>query len=298
MNELPSFFRPVHRDSLSEYIENWDFRPIQFGYWCESRGRVLKDNILNQYMLILMSQGQCQIQCQNGLFTLNQYDGVIIPPYLMYSVVCTSSNPVQCFYLGYEICNQRMKEQYAHLDSIANLQYLPGLAGASHIMRLRQMALDCQADKPGVFLQLRGMLNSCLIPLFAREAQGCEEHPLFSLRRMSHEQQLVLSCMKYINDNVTQNTTVAELCEQFHVSQSYLYRCFSHILHCSPNNWIRRYRIGKSLSSLRFSDRSISQTAEEFGFSSVYHYSRVFKEVMGKSPSIYRRALLAENQVT
>ena len=186
----------------------------------------------------------------------------------------------------------------AHLDSIANLQYLPGLAGASHIMRLRQMALDCQADKPGVFLQLRGMLNSCLIPLFAREAQGCEEHPLFSLRRMSHEQQLVLSCMKYINDNVTQNTTVAELCEQFHVSQSYLYRCFSHILHCSPNNWIRRYRIGKSLSSLRFSDRSISQTAEEFGFSSVYHYSRVFKEVMGKSPSIYRRALLAENQVT
>lgn len=185
MNELPSFFRPVHRDSLSEYIENWDFRPIQFGYWCESRGRVLKDSILNQYMLILMSQGQCQIQCQNGLFTLNQYDGVIIPPYLMYSVVCTSSDPVQCFYLGYEICNQRMKEQYAHLDSIANLQYLPGLAGASHIMRLRQMALDCQADKPGVFLQLRGMLNSCLIPLFAREAQGCEAFPIFFIARLT-----------------------------------------------------------------------------------------------------------------
>ena len=220
-------------------------------------------------------------------FFLNKFDGVIIPPFLLYSVACTSSEPVQCFYLGYEIGSQPMKEKYSHLDSLVNLQYLPGLINISHLMLLQQLARDCQSDKPGLFLQLKGLLNSCLISLFTRTSG--KGRPLPQLNRMSREQQLVLSCMRCADDNAFQNVTVAGLCRTFHVSQSYLYRCFSHVLHCSPNSWIRSYRIGKSLQDLRFSDESIAQIAERFGFSSVYHYSRVFKEVMGLAPSRYRK---------
>ena len=281
---------PILRDSLSEFIASWGFEPVGFGYWSQTRKpSVLKDNLLSQFMLILMAKGECELTCPGGNYLLCGYDCVIIPPYLMYTAVCISDEPVEYYYLGYQITNQELRNQYSHLDSITSIQHLPGLLDKAAIQRLQHVYRTSQASEDGRFLQIQSLLYSILIPMFCR--QGSTPSLALPIRCKSSEEQLVLSCMELADQKIQDGLQVADLCRMLHVSQSYLYRSFSHILHCPPRTWLRTFRIEKSLTFLKSSQYTIEQAAEKTGFSSISHYSRVFKEVMGCSPSQYRRDL-------
>ena len=254
---------PIAPDPLSDFIYSWGFEPVGFGFWSQvKKPSVLKDNMLSQFMLVLMSRGQCDLNCHSGRYLLSAYDCVIIPPYLMYT---------------------------AHLDSIATLQYLPDLLNAAAVQRLEQVYQNARQHEAGRFLQIQSLLYSILIPMFCR--QGSESLLALPIRSKTNEEQLVLSCMELADQKIAEGLQVADLCQAFHVSQSYLYRSFSHVLHCSPRTWLRTFRIEKSLAFLQTPRYSVEQVAEKAGFSSIYHYSRVFKEVMGRSPSQYRREL-------
>ena len=281
---------PIAPDPLSDFIYSWGFEPVGFGFWSQvKKPSVLKDNMLSQFMLVLMSRGQCDLNCHSGRYLLSAYDCVIIPPYLMYTASCISDEPVEFYYLGYQISNQEQKRRYAHLDSIATLQYLPDLLNAAAVQRLEQVYQNARQHEAGRFLQIQSLLYSILIPMFCR--QGSESLLALPIRSKTNEEQLVLSCMELADQKIAEGLQVADLCQAFHVSQSYLYRSFSHVLHCSPRTWLRTLRIEKSLAFLQTPRYSVEQVAEKAGFSSIYHYSRVFKEVMGRSPSQYRREL-------
>lgn len=281
---------PITRDSLSDFIASWGFEPVGFGYWSQTKKpSILKDNLLSQFMLILMAKGQCELTCHGGSYLLSGYDCVIIPPYLMYTAVCISDEPVEYYYLGYQITNQEQRNQYSHLDSITSIQYLPKLLDDAAILRLHLVYCTSQASENGRFLQIQSLLYSILIPMFCQ--QGSTPFLTLPIRCKTSEEQLVLSCMELADQKIQEGLQVTDLCQAFHVSQSYLYRSFSHILHCSPRTWLRTFRIEKSLSFLKSPQYTIEQAAEKTGFSSIYHYSRVFKEVMGCSPSQYRRDL-------
>lgn len=284
---------PSLRDPLSDFIDSWGFEPLGFGFWSQTkRPSILKDNMLSQFMLIMMSQGQCRLQCHGERYLLSRYDCVIVPPYLMYTAVCVSEEPVEYYYLGYEITNSEMKHQYAHLDSIASIQYLPGLLDMAAVTRLNRVYQASLAGSGGRFLQVRSLLYSCLIPMFQARDGG---HLLsLPVHQKTAEEQLVQACMDLVDSNVRGILQVADLCRHFHVSQSYLYRSFSHVLHCSPFHWLRTFRIEKSLAFLKSPQYTVTQVAELSGFASVYHYSRTFRQVMGKSPSQYRRELQRE----
>ncbi|MCI8564977.1 MAG: AraC family transcriptional regulator [Lachnospiraceae bacterium] len=295
-SKRPGFLRtaqyniPLVQDPLSDFIHSWGFEPVGFGFWSQvKKHSILKDNMLSQFMLVLMSKGQCELSCHSGCYLLSEYDCVIIPPYLMYTAVCISEEPVEYYYLGYQITNQEQKRRYAHLDSITTLQYLPGLLNAYAIQRLEQVYQNARQHEAGRFLQIQSLLYSILIPMFCRQ----DSNPPLTLpiRHKTNEEQLVLSCMELADRKIHEGLQVADLCSAFHVSQSYLYRSFCHILHCPPRTWLRTFRIEKSLMFLKSPQYTVEQAAEKTGFSSIYHYSRVFKEIMGCSPSQYRKEL-------
>lgn len=58
----------------------------------------------------------------------------------------------------------------------------------------------------------------------------------------------------------------------------------------SPHQYRLRLRIEQAAAILREGRRSIDEIATETGFCDRFHFSRVFKQVMGASPARYRRA--------
>jgi len=75
----------------------------------------------------------------------------------------------------------------------------------------------------------------------------------------------------------------------FSINSSYLSRLFKKETGRNLTEYINLCRVDKSKHMLRDSNKLIYQIAEESGFSSVEHFTRMFKRIVGKSPSEFRK---------
>lgn len=57
----------------------------------------------------------------------------------------------------------------------------------------------------------------------------------------------------------------------------------------SPGQYQRRRRLDWARAAIYQGDRTIKQIADELGFCDVFHFSKAFKQVVGTTPSDYRR---------
>ena len=56
----------------------------------------------------------------------------------------------------------------------------------------------------------------------------------------------------------------------------------------TPYEYLQKYRIEQAEALLRFSSKSISEIAEQCGFSDIYSFSHCFKRQVGIAPKEYR----------
>ena len=56
----------------------------------------------------------------------------------------------------------------------------------------------------------------------------------------------------------------------------------------TPQQYLRERRIRWASVLLRYSGKSIGEIADECGFATRYHFSRIFKEVTGYAPAEFR----------
>lgn len=85
--------------------------------------------------------------------------------------------------------------------------------------------------------------------------------------------------------------SVADAAHILGISQTHLRRIFSSVFSKSPSKYVTDARILKSKELMEFSYLSLSDIAEQCGFSSLPYFSKVFKGLTGTSPAAYRRSL-------
>jgi AraC family transcriptional regulator len=77
------------------------------------------------------------------------------------------------------------------------------------------------------------------------------------------------------------------------VTPQHLCRTFRRELDASPIQCAHLMRVEQAASVLERTDHTLAEVAEQFGYSSAFHFSRVFKQIYGAPPSDYRRAFMA-----
>jgi AraC-like DNA-binding protein len=97
-----------------------------------------------------------------------------------------------------------------------------------------------------------------------------------------------------IQDQIDTNLSLnlKAVSQSLHVHPSYLSREFSKYFDdLTFGNYIRKLRIEKSIQLMKESKHSLSEIAYLTGFSDQSHFNRIFKQVIGKNPSAYRKSL-------
>jgi len=92
---------------------------------------------------------------------------------------------------------------------------------------------------------------------------------------------------EYIEENLSNEITMAQLAEVSLYSPWYSYRLFVQHLDMTPAVYIRRLRLSKSALKLRDENVRITDVAYESGFESVDGYQRAFYREFGRNPYEY-----------
>ena len=123
---------------------------------------------------------------------------------------------------------------------------------------------------------------STLIRLLMAESWHPEDKALPS-KRVS-----VLEVKKYLDENYASDLTLDSLASQFYISKHYLSHSFKDQFGMTINNYLLSVRITHAKQLLRFSSKTVEDIGYEVGIGAPAYFCRVFKEVEGVSPSIYR----------
>lgn len=99
--------------------------------------------------------------------------------------------------------------------------------------------------------------------------------------------QTVQQSIDYIEEHIQEMILLGEIGKYIGVSDSYLYKAFMNVLGKSPTRYIQEYKIRRSQTLLQVHAYSIEQISQMLGFSSPYHFSNVFKSLIGISPKKY-----------
>jgi transcriptional regulator GlxA family with amidase domain len=73
------------------------------------------------------------------------------------------------------------------------------------------------------------------------------------------------------------------------VSQAHFIRTFRTTFGETPHRYLQRRRVERSMWLLRETDRSVTDICLDVGFASLGTFSRTFRDIVGVSPTAYRR---------
>ncbi|MCW5516244.1 nickel-binding protein [Muriicola sp. Z0-33] len=121
---------------------------------------------------------------------------------------------------------------------------------------------------------------------------GDNSHLKDSFKWVSPSDEKFLQLLFDTLDECWQNPDIeiSHLCETMSMSKSKLYRKSTEITAFSPNELLREYRLLKALELLK-TDRNISQTAFDCGFSSPSYFTKCFQQRFALQPMEYLKDL-------
>lgn len=99
----------------------------------------------------------------------------------------------------------------------------------------------------------------------------------------------VRAAVNFIRNNYYRGITVAEIAEHVSVNRSYLYKLFEQTFGMSPKEFLTRFQISRAKELLTWSDITIESVAWSCGYKDALAFSKVFKKMMGVSPTTYRK---------
>ncbi|HNR70005.1 MAG TPA: helix-turn-helix domain-containing protein [Verrucomicrobiota bacterium] len=113
--------------------------------------------------------------------------------------------------------------------------------------------------------------------------------------QQSNAEPLVISrAKKYIQEHQTENLRLGHVAKAVNTSTFYFCKIFKKATGLNFTDYLSRVRIEKSKNLLLNPNLRVSEIAFEVGFQSLTHFNRVFKKILGQSPTEYRAQLLGK----
>jgi AraC family transcriptional regulator len=94
-----------------------------------------------------------------------------------------------------------------------------------------------------------------------------------------------------LRSDYAEKLSLAFLSRELSIHPVHLSRSFSRYFHCTLGEYVRNVRLERSLALMSGCDQSLTDIASTCGFSDQSHFTRSFKEIMGVTPSAYRKLL-------
>jgi AraC-like DNA-binding protein len=109
-----------------------------------------------------------------------------------------------------------------------------------------------------------------------------------SLQTANAEPPVITKAKEFIREHHTEDLSLGQVAAAVHTSVFYFCKLFRKVTGTTFTEFVSRTRIERAKNLLLNPNLRISEIAYEVGFQSLTHFNRVFKNVVGESPTNYR----------
>jgi len=128
-----------------------------------------------------------------------------------------------------------------------------------------------------------------LLTIFARHISMVSNQIV--VRRDNSEPPAITRAKRFIEENQCEKLSLSQVAKAVNTSSFYFCKMFKKATGLNFTDYVSRVRTEKAKNLLLNPNLRVSEIAFEVGFQSLTHFNRVFKRVVGQSPTNYRACL-------
>jgi AraC-like DNA-binding protein len=137
-----------------------------------------------------------------------------------------------------------------------------------------------------VLSQRRHAAVVTLLRIFALQLSSVSNQVL--VRQQNAEPPMITRAKEFISRNIGEELSLGQVAKAVNTSTFYFCKMFKRYTGLNFTDFVSRNRIEKAKNLLLNPNLRVSEIAFEVGFQSLTHFNRVFKRIVGESPSDYR----------
>jgi AraC-like DNA-binding protein len=130
-----------------------------------------------------------------------------------------------------------------------------------------------------------------LLSIFAQHISMVSNQIL--VQRKNTEPVAITRAKQFIQENQAEDLSLGQVAKAVNTSTFYFCKMFKKATGLNFTDYVSRVRVEKAKNLLLNRNLRVSEIAYEVGFQSLTHFNRVFKKIMGQSPTEYRAQLVA-----
>ena len=133
--------------------------------------------------------------------------------------------------------------------------------------------------------RIEALIVNILISLYRKIVNKTTEK---QIENPTQKGELIYNIINYVNSRQNTLVTLKEISENFFYNYDYISRSFKDVMQISLREYLYDMRLNFAAQLLASSDKSITEIAENIGYSCIHSFSRSFKAKFGISPEKYR----------
>ena len=128
-----------------------------------------------------------------------------------------------------------------------------------------------------------------LLSIFAQHLSILSNQVL--VQQENAEPPVIRRAKEFIHEHQAEDISLGQVAKAVNTSTFYFCKMFKKITGINFTDYLSRVRIEKSKNLLLNPNLRVSEIAFEVGFQSLTHFNRVFKKILGQTPTAYRAQL-------
>lgn len=180
------------------------------------------------------------------------------------------------------VCMIRYYKQYLGLTPVNRIFYDED---GTILKLLKEMEKEYANRKIGYQEVFRGKLLEILILTMRKVVEQYGDVPIEKLT----DSGIIREAIHYFKANYQDKSLLSAFCEKHHYSLQYISRRFKEETGLTTLEYLQKIRIEKACALLAGSKHTIREVAHQTGYDDIKFFNRVFRKLVGMTPSEYRK---------